>query len=391
MTRQSTHAFLEQAERFKRWSHIALKEWHETAADPRGGFAEYRHLDGTADFNAVRRVRVQFRLAYVYALAGELGWYEHAKAASDHAWDFAISKGCPGGTDQGCAHLVKGNGALHDPFRDTYAQAFVILAGAWRYCAFQDAGSLNAAKAIITFLDTMLASPFGGWEEGWPVPKTPRRQNPHMHLFEAFLALYEATHDTQYAKYITRIKSLFDQYFFDPKTGLLFEYFENDWALHNDGGPIEPGHQMEWAWLLGEYERLLHKEESKSIDPLMQKGLGLGYHPDIGFLVDHCAADGSRKAGSYRSWPQTELIKACVSRAMAGDLSQLPLITLTIQRMFETYFNADTPGGWHDALGENGQIIQGHMQASTFYHIICAAAEVDKLAQKLNAQSALPA
>ena len=153
-------AFHQQADRLSAWCRIALKDWHAAACDPRGGFAEFRKPDGTADFDHKRRVRVQFRLSYVYALAAHLGWYDKAKEASDHAWEFASIAGfagadhVSGGPDKGCAHMVDGDGSLLDPFRDTYAQAFVILAGAWRYRAFEDGKSLATAQATLCLLYT---------------------------------------------------------------------------------------------------------------------------------------------------------------------------------------------------------------------------------------------
>lgn len=383
--------FHRQADRLQHWCKTALKGWHETACDPRGGFAEFRRPDGSPDFDHKRRVRVQFRLAYVYALAAHLGWYDNAKIASDHAWDFATSAGfagadhISGGADKGCAHMVAGDGSLLDPFRDSYAQAFIILAGAWRYRAFDSESALSTAQATLGFLNTHLLSPYGGWEEGLPLPKTPRRQNPHMHLFEAMLALYEATQNPAYIKEARSIHRLFEAHFFDKSSGAVLEFFEHDWAPYEDGGPIEPGHMMEWAWLLSEYSRLSGTAQSDNIAALYQGGMELGFNAKTAFLVDSCDFNGDPVSGTFRSWPQTELVKASVSIALSGDHNVIPNITRTIERMFETYFATETSGGWHDKLDAEGQIIDGPMQSSTFYHIICMAAEVERLQQALNA------
>ena len=42
------------------------------------------------------------------------------------------------------------------------------------------------------------------------------------------------------------------------RDGALGEYFEEDWTPLRGpvGSVVEPGHQFEWAWVLGEYARL---------------------------------------------------------------------------------------------------------------------------------------
>ncbi|RKQ69644.1 mannose-6-phosphate isomerase type 3 [Litorimonas taeanensis] len=381
----SLSEFITQSERFTSWCQGALKDWHRVAADPRGGFAEFRDITGAPNFDAVRRVRVQFRLAYVYALAGHLGWYDHAQMASDQAWDFATTSGFQSGAldlesgKGGCAHLIGGGGALVDPYRDSYAQAFVILAGAWRYRAFGDIQSLNITESTLAFLDSHLTSEYGGYEEGFPLRGGPRRQNPHMHLFEALLALFEATGDKKYKARIDALYGLFKAHFFDKNTGAIYEFFNSDFTKYKGGGPYEPGHMMEWAWLLSEYERLRAVNMSAEILKLKQAAMEMGYRPKVGFIIDSCVPQGKQTSERFRSWPQTELIKAHVSLALKGDMESLPIISKTIDRMFDTYFQTDVPSGWHDQLDHDGQIIQADMQSSTFYHIICAAAEVSRL------------
>ena len=89
--------------------------------------------------------------------------------------------------ERGCALLLKADGSVLDSTRDLYTQAFYLLALAWRFRLSSDAKWLEAADRQIAFLDTEMASPEGGYIESIP-DRLPRRQNPHMHLFEAFLA-----------------------------------------------------------------------------------------------------------------------------------------------------------------------------------------------------------
>jgi len=374
---------------FSAWCREALDYWAKNARDPRGGYAEHLAMDGTPDFNHLRRVRVQARQAYVFAHAGHLGWYDEAKKASDHAWDFAVGPGSAGGSfitsnAKGCAHLVQGNGEMHDDMRDTYAQAFILLSGAWRYKAFGDKASLGQAKATLDYLNKNVKSETGGWLEALPLPaSTTRRQNPHMHLFEAFLALYDATHDEAYLNLAHEMYALFEKHFFDPKNNALLEFFTSDWRPEGDGGPVEPGHMMEWCWLLRVYERLSGKDVSRYANKLYKGALDYGWNEELGLICDVASLEGSALPKTYRTWPQTELIKASIAQAAVGDNTMFDAAANAIKSLFKYYLSVPIHGGWLDKITEDGSMISTVMPTSTFYHLFCAAAEAEALAATL--------
>ena len=387
----SHERFIETSERFKTWCCDALEFWHHRAVDPRGGFAEHLDLKGVADFDHVRRVRVQARQAYVYAHAAYLGWYSDSKKASDVAWDFATGLGSAGGafipddSPRGCAHLVNGDGSMNDDTRDTYAQAFILLSGAWRFKAFADTKALLKANETIEYLNNNLKSSFGGWLEAMPIPKEKtRRQNPHMHLFEAFLALYASTQKQVYLDYAHEMFSLFEKHFFHSSTGALLEFFHTDWTPFKDGGPVEPGHMMEWSWLLQSYSDLSGVDVQKYAIPLYDSGLEYGLNSKLGLICDAVNLDGTEHSLTLRTWPQTELIKASVARARRENSDLMfNAASNTIEALFKFYLSGQVKGGWDDKLSPEGGVISKVMPTSTFYHLFCAAAEVDLLAQTL--------
>ena len=269
----------------------ALPYWANAAIDSNGGVFEFLEMDGTPINDINRRVRVQARFAYTYAHAAELGWYENGKQASDHAWHYLLGPGSAGAEGfggpeyTGCAHLLNSDGSLHDGLRDTYAQAFVILAGAWRYMAFNDNEALDIAKQTFLFLENNVKAKNGGWYEGIPA-SLPRRQNPHMHMFEALMSLYDATSDQTILDRAGEIFYLFKTVFFDPDQGVLLEFFDNDWVPIEGGGPIEPGHMMEWVWLLREYEARSGVDVDSYADVLYATAKRMGYAAQTGLLYD---------------------------------------------------------------------------------------------------------
>jgi len=384
--------FIQCASRLEAWCREqALPFWAKHVLDPNGGAYEQLLATGAPDLTCHRRVRVQARLAYVYAHATALGWYD-GEAVSNHVWDYVMSNGLqgggfiPGDGFKGCAHLLHNDGRLKDGMRDTYAQTFLILAGAWRYRAFEDVASRRAATDTVAFLDTLKADN-GGWLEGVPAA-LPRRQNPHMHLFEALMALYETTQEDEFLVRADDVFELFVTVFFDADKGILREFFNQDWTMQNNGGgPLEPGHMFEWVWLLRNYQDMTGVDVDQYADVLYAKAKEYGYSEKLGLIRDTVDL-GNRhhlnrqEPATYRTWPQTEFIKAGIAQARRGRLDLLPDVTAAIENLLGKYFDVPAPGGWVDCLDANGKPQNTLMPTSTFYHIISAAAEVSAFARE---------
>lgn len=382
--------FIAAADRFKTWCREdALPLWATKAVDPSGGFYEQLTMAGEPDVGVIRRVRVQSRMVYCYALAHHLGWFGDARKTCDHGYAFLMDAGLKGGDAipgdgfKGCAHLVDENGTLVDGLRDTYAQAFLILCTAWRFRAFADSQAKSTMEQTLGFLDTHVKADNGGWYEGVPA-SMPRRQNPHMHMFESLLACYDATQDEYYLTRADEMFDLFKRAFFDEKTGVLLEYFNDDWSPAEESGDLtEPGHMMEWSWILRWYQTATGKDVSDYANGLYDRALELGRDEKSGFLIDECRSDGTPTKSTRRSWPQTELIKASVAGICAGRTECADMAAWAIDAMMDSYLNVDVPGGWCDQYNADGEVVSKVMPSSTFYHLICAAAEASAVADEV--------
>ena len=187
---------LQASEKFRTWTiEQALPFWSNNGIDPLTGGSHERLLtDGTPDLHTEKRVRVQCRQIFSFCAATELQWMQGGLATVNGIVDylnrFAINP------DASCtfSHLLDCNNALLDSKQDLYDMAFFFLAAAYRYKVFNDLNGLAQADALLAHIEHSLKQAPGGWMEGnYQAPV--RRQNPHMHLFEAFMALYEATHN----------------------------------------------------------------------------------------------------------------------------------------------------------------------------------------------------
>ena len=76
-----------------------------------------------------------------------------------------------------------------------------------------------------------------------------------MHLFEAMIACFDATHDLSFQNRAGEFFALFLANLYDKQKRALGEYFEEDWSKIEPVS-VEPGHQAEWVWLLKGFERI---------------------------------------------------------------------------------------------------------------------------------------
>ena len=342
----------------------ALPFWVRTAIDYRGGWYEDLALDGTPNADKIRRMRVQARQIYVYALADKMGWYP-GKEIIRATFDFMTEYGLEVGDKPGFLHLLTADCGPEDESRDFYDHAFYLLGCGWAYHVTGDPKMLDTGHKVADFIDT-LASPEGGWREGIP-ENTPRRQNPHMHFLEASMTWHDITGDPRWMAYADQVYALFETHFFDPENHVIREFFEDDWSLAKGdlGDTAEPGHAAEWIWLLWLYEQRSGQDTYAYADKLYQRLLSFG----DGFQNDEETPDGTPRRATKRLWVQTELIKAHLAQAARGVGGAADEAAKTIEDFMKVYLRED--GTWIDQIDEDGAPIAKTIPVSTFYHIAC--------------------
>lgn len=341
-----------------------------------GGFFERLDQYGRADHHAPRRVRVQARQIYCFAKAAQMGWYPAGREVALKGLDYLLTNGkCPDGRP-GFVHVLAPDGSVIDPRRDTYDLAFVLLALASVYALDHDAQIRSEIDAACHFLETQLRSPHGGFHEGLPA-SMPRRQNPHMHLFEAMIAAFDATHDTIFQNRAGEIFSLFLTNFYDKQNRVLGEYFEEDWSKIEPVS-VEPGHQAEWVWLLKGFERITGCPTGRYRAELLASALR--YRDEwTGCLVDEGDAAGNVRQHTRRLWPQTEIAKAWIAQAEAGEVGAEDEARAALARIELHYLRHPVAGGWYDQFDKNGLSLVATIPASSFYHVLCAVAEAEQV------------
>ncbi len=363
--------------RFEHWyRRDALPLWLQHGYDDAcGGFYETLDFSGSGVSGQPRRVRVQARQIHTFTQSAIRGWAPEGEALAAKGFDYVLANACPDGGARGCVHLLSDSGAILDDRRDLYDQAFLLLACASRWEAAQDRRALTLAERTVSFLDRELASPHGGWMESDQY-EMPRRQNPHMHLFEAFMALYDATGDDSYQDYATSIHGLFNRHFFDASKGILREFFDEKLVVLDSakGKIIEPGHMMEWVWLLGKFNHLFGKGDQSTMRILYERAKVIGANR-AGFLSDTVTLDTPSVDSPSRLWPQTEFIKAATTLARYGDETTTD-IGWIIDRIMNTYLKVPVSGLWCDQYGADGKPLAHDVPSSILYHLFEAISDV---------------
>ena len=381
-------------QRFHDWLYDrTLPFWQQYGVDREaGGFHERLDLDCQPISTDGKRLVVQARQIYVFSQASVDGLLDHAFETARHGFDFLVAHYR---AERGWRHSVRRDGARLDDRRDLYDQAFVVFALAWWFRASGDRKALEFAEGTLDFLERTLADETnGGYGEGLDsngrVVRQPRRQNPHMHLLEALLALHDATGEVGYldraAALITLAK---DRFVVD---GSLRENFAADLTpLRSAAGRlVEPGHHFEWVWLLYRYAELAGpKPDITSLaNQLYQFAVEHGIDRRTGGVLDEIDCDGELVKTSRRVWPQTEALKAHVARAaLAGDPEANGRLDAMLATLLRDHLGVPAPGAWREHLAPDGTSITDVMPGSTLYHLVFACSESERLAKLADGKS----
>jgi mannose/cellobiose epimerase-like protein (N-acyl-D-glucosamine 2-epimerase family) len=370
-------------ERLNRWCvNDALPYWASTGFDEsHGHFVEGLALDGTPESSGGLRTRSAARLIYVFAQSASLGVAPtDGLAKAEVAFDSLHRCAWQAGEKPGYARAFnRFGGHVTDPSRDLYDHACVLLALAWLLKATDKDLYRVRITEVLHAIDVTLAAPHGGWAED-SENAMPRRQNPHMHFFEACLALVEVTGDPAHIARATKLFNLFESRFYDKRIEVLREYFGPAWEVDVafGSGRLDPGHMAEWVWLLRRYASFGSTDVGLFCARLLLAAETLGADPKSCFLLDEVSEQGTVLKGSRRLWPQAELIKAhLVQHKATGNAVHIGQANRIASELFKTYLaQAPKAGTWRDCFDLEGHSIGATIPSSSLYHLWTAVAEV---------------
>ncbi|MBO1327015.1 AGE family epimerase/isomerase [Acetobacter suratthaniensis] len=367
----------------------ALPFWADTGCDSVAGAPAFlgaqEHLtgEGVPALPPFKRVRVQARQLFVFSWAALRGWPE-ARARADGIFRFLLNARR---ADGGWACRLTRSGAVLDNTADLYDLAFVVFALAW-YARLDraDGQAITLARETLRWIEAAMPRPDGGFVNCLPDDGAAWQQNPHMHLFEAVLALYDTTGQTDDLTLAHRLHALFSTRFFDPVTGCLGEYFQAGWlpAAGEAGQWTEPGHHFEWVWLLHAYTARSGVETHRQADSLYRFALAHGVVAETALVRDAVGRGGQVLSNAARLWVQGEALRGILRHDAQGNglLAARVADNLLTRYLHGPVACASAGATWTDQLDAQGQPAAERIPTSSLYHIVTAYDELDRAVQE---------
>jgi mannobiose 2-epimerase len=364
-----------------------LRHWLENAVDRRYGgyvtdFDRAWQPKGAGDKTLVSQARLVYNFACGYRHTGQFEYREAAEVGLAFLREHFLDR-----RDGGWFWQCRREGDVTDTRKDTYGHAFVIFALAEYARAFAVSEAVElAAGALAVLRDRMTDRQGGGlWTRAtrdWQ-PETDRRsQNPHMHLLEGLMALYDVTTDGGVIDYAASVCELARDRFVHPEHGCLEEFFATDWSKPDDcrAEPIQVGHQFEWAWLLSRMaDRAPHDGYRELAGDLMAWGIRNGFDGLHGGVFDQCDRQGRPVRDTKTFWPQSEALRALMYDYCGGRSHEDVLSSCA---EFVRRHSVDREhGGWFTSVDRQGQPVNTDKGAAwkLDYHAVSLCDEALRL------------
>ena len=368
------------AQKMDRWMREdAWPLWWSAGRHDNGAYHEALDFSGRPTGQKTARVRVQARQLFTFALAWEQGWREPGLAEDLARGLERFMDTCMG--PQGLPGMLVDieAGRMTDPRPNLYETAFYLLALAQCRPVLGAALIDGPVARLLQDIDGHLAHERGeGYREILPEGAL-RLQNPHMHLYESLLNLYRVTQRPDIADRSERLLAFARRTFFDRDTGVVAE--EVDPARPAPAGWYEPGHSLEWVWLLGFRTRLsgvpLDPFALQLYDHYCESGFPEGATP-MRLTVDHDAIDPS-----CRLWSQTEALKAhlCIAELGPEDRAAeaLQRATACAASIHDKWLATDCRGLFFDRFDATGELMSKDVPGSMPYHLVLTIMELSRV------------
>lgn len=335
----------------------ALPLWSTTGINPETNIC-YEALTHQGDpIKGAVRLRVLARQSYCFSKTSNFpGAPKHLLEISSKLFQWIMHHGF---NEFDClAQNIDENGMPMDGPHDLYDLSFVYLSAA---ALIEQGQNLDVELSKLDRSLEKLKAPKGWFETiGQALP---RRQNPHMHLFEAMTELYLVTKREKYLRVARCCLNLFLETFLQPD-GAVFEYYDRELRSLEVTHQIEPGHISEWIWLLDRYQKVTGQHVNVNTSKMWNSVSG-------GKLENGLLPNKSDPiSGSGRLWCQTEHLRAAIVVDCKKKTRFSDAIALNI---WSNFVEKDVfPGGWVDECTSSGQSISADMPSSSLYHIVGA-------------------
>lgn len=341
-----------------------LPYWHRHAIDREcGGYFQNHDRQWCVTDPHHKNLVPTARLVYSFAQGALLDGPDWCAEAARHGLDF-MREALWDEERGGWYWQVDRAGGPIDTDKHTYGHAFAILALSEYRRAFGDRIALNMAERTFDVLDEHVwDAAHGGYVEGharnWSAAREMKTQNSQMHMVEALLDLHEVSGGQRYLDRAVELCRLMDARLFDHEHGCLPEFFHADWTDVEAPArnPVQPGHQMEWAWLLLRVNA--HAPNPRFVELATQMVAFAdrhGWDPEFGGYYTDLTRDGEVTHANKSFWPQCEGVMGPLWLwGLTGDDVHWAVFEKSARYCFEHFVDREY-GGWFGGLSRENEV-----------------------------------
>lgn len=272
------------------------------------------------------------------------------------------------------------DGKVINPGKNTYAHAFALFALSHVARVTKDEKYRAAALTAWGDINTHLRDADGGFRLEAPRDFGPsnslRNQNPVMHMYEALLALIDATGDP---RAVAGAQSVGNFVLYKLLQGqadggaYIPEWYDEHWKplpTKEKGGYIDIGHQFEWSHLLAtSAQRGLPVLYGDVAERLLKYGLKIGYDDIEGGVFNRAYPDGSIDRDKFW-WQQAEGLRALMVAASKDNRRELWRRYEQTQGLVQEQFIDAAHGGWKFAARRTCEAGRCGAEQPEPYHMI---------------------
>jgi len=334
-----------------------LARWLQHAPLPGGGYRTAFSRAWQPQPQPELELTGQARLIYAFAAGHEITQDTRYLDAARRGADFLLARFADP-VHGGFFHTVALDGSPRAGIKRAYGHAFALLALAQLYRTGQDARHRDAALKAWAAVQAGFFEPRGGLfneclRDFKPIPGG-RTQNPVMHMFEALLALHEATGDKSVQAGARQLGDFVAYQLLQGQAdggARIPEWYDETWQplpTQAAGGYIDLGHQFEWSHLLAA-GAALSPVYSQVAERVLAYALSAGYDDINGGCGRKAFPDGARADTAKAWWQQAECLHALLVAASATGRSDLwRRYEQTVELVKEQLADAEH-GGWRAA------------------------------------------
>jgi len=348
-----------------------LPYWATAAVDEHnGGFVGRIDGLGVLDPSASKGAVLNARILWTFSAAARFLDEPRYRLLADRAFAY-VTNHFWDNSNGGVYWMLSSHGDVVNAKKQTYAQAFAIYGFAEYHRATRSREALDRAVELFEILETRASDrPRPGYLDAFNrewvlLPSEPlserdmpaaKSANTHLHLLEAYSALFRVWPSAQLRERQTELIGLFLDQIIDPDSHHMGEAFDERWIPLAEITSF--GHDIEAAWLLTEAAELVgdpavDRAARDMAVTLAEVTLLEGVDGDAGLMNQ--AVDGILSDTDKHWWVQAEAVVGFLNAFdITGD-SRFLRAASSIWGYAQSRLVDRTHGEWHLRVSRDGE------------------------------------